>query len=665
MDITQGRHNFVKEFEERKDAAPNGNKEYISLRECLAEPLEEEGSVGMRPSKVELEGDSRRKKGNKIAAIGWMAKLQSSLSRRSSSSSKSERASSILIEDVRYSEEQTSVEAFRQELLAEDLLPENHDDYHNLLRFLRARKFDMEKAKYMWKNMLQWRNDYVTDLIKENFIFKEIDEVKKCYPQGHHGVDRYGRPLYIERIGKVDPQRLLKVTTMDRYLKYHVLEFERTLKKKFPACSIAAGRHVDSTTTILDVAGVGMKNFSKSARDLLLNLHKVDGDNYPETLYQLFLINAGSGFKLVWNTIKGFIDTKTASKIRVLGSDYRDELLEVIDSSQLPDFLGGTCTCADEGGCLISDKGPWKDPEIMKKVMNGFGRQMRKVIVLSGRLKEDFELPSSNSKGHEVTLASGISADSCSSAEDKHFSDVSGMSVVQGENRNNSLPKEVKDMGCKDWVPMVNKSVDVCCGEEVFVTPLNNVASCSKHHSKCYDRVATDILEDKLIKPAPPSFQDNLSGGLLEAASKCFYQTIPALLAFLMACFTFLVQLFGIRQRKRIAADNRSHARGESEDTISSRSYQLSEPDACERTPMVTDRVAKLEEELHKIAKPLETLTSRGETVDVSPERIKTLEAELAETKKTLHAVLSNQNEIYEVLENFKDLKWEKKVHCW
>jgi hypothetical protein len=42
---------------------------------------------------------------------------------------------------------------------------------------------------------------------------------------------------------------------------------------------------------------------------------------------------------------------------------------ECILYSQLPDFLGGSCKCPGEGGCLRSSKGPWNDPNIMKVML--------------------------------------------------------------------------------------------------------------------------------------------------------------------------------------------------------------------------------------------------------------------------------------------------------
>ncbi|KAH7288827.1 hypothetical protein KP509_31G045000 [Ceratopteris richardii] len=339
--------------------------------------------VKERKSDAERITDDERRGKTKMGTLKAIAmvksqKLRNSLKRRRRSS-----GSLLAIKDIRDEQEQIAVDEFRQILISENLLPAKHDDYHILLRFLKARKFDIEKTKHMWAEMLQWRKEFGADTIEEDFDYTEIDEVKKYYPHGSHGVDKEGRPIYIERLGKVEPNKLMHVTTMERYLRYHVLEFERSLNRKFPACSVASKKHINSTTTILDVAGLGLKNLSKTARELLLQIHKIDADNYPETLHRMFIINAGPGFRLLWNSIKGFLDPKTTSKISVLGNKYQSKLLEVIDASQLPDFLGGDCSCPNEGGCLHSDKGPWNDPVIMQAVMDGEVQNARHIVTIS------------------------------------------------------------------------------------------------------------------------------------------------------------------------------------------------------------------------------------------------------------------------------------------
>ena len=246
--------------------------------------------------------------------------------------------------------------AFRAGLEAAGLLPAYTDDY-TLRRFLRARGHDLGRARSMWEGHLAWRAAFGVDSLIQDFHFYERDAFLALYPQGYHGVDRLGRPVFIQHLGRIDMKQLAATTTQDRMLKFHVQEYERCLRYIFPACSRAAGRHVDQTFAILDVGGVGLRHMTGEVKGMLAAITGIDQDNYPETLGKTVIINAPAAFKMIWAVVRPMLDVRTAAKIEVCSSKYLPTLLKYVSPDQLPEYMGGTSRAT-----LLDDVGPWNDP---------------------------------------------------------------------------------------------------------------------------------------------------------------------------------------------------------------------------------------------------------------------------------------------------------------
>ncbi|KAI0506535.1 CRAL-TRIO domain-containing protein [Xylaria bambusicola] len=273
-------------------------------------------------------------------------------------------------------------------------------DTLTLLRFLRARKFDVVAAKKMIQESQEWRQAMTIveqedkqlagkprllskankdplknpppqplNIDEEVKIWDHDGKFKRVlsdyYTQFYHKTDKDGRPCYFEKLGGVDFAALEeKEYTSDKMILNLAVEYERMVDPRLPACSRKAGRLVETSCSVLDIAGVSILRPGK-IYSYIRQTSAMSGNNYPERMGKMFVINANRWQKGAWTIVQSFLDPVTASKINVLtGPEAKTELPKHIPIENLPASFYGKCQC--EGGCELSDAGPWQDPEFRR-----------------------------------------------------------------------------------------------------------------------------------------------------------------------------------------------------------------------------------------------------------------------------------------------------------
>lgn len=257
--------------------------------------------------------------------------------------------------------EESALEQLRMILDAEGYT-ERLDD-STLLRFLRARKFDVMLSKKMFVECEKWRNDFGTNTILKDFHYTEKPKVAKFYPQYYHKTDKDGRPCYYEELGAVNIPEMYKITNEKRMLQNLVWEYESFTHYRLPACSRKSGCLIETSCTILDLKGISLSSIYQ-VMSYVREASNIGQNYYPERMGKFYLINAPFGFATAFRIFKPFLDPVTVSKIFILGSSYQSELLKQIPAENLPEKFGGKSVVSEkDGGLLLSDIGPWRDPK--------------------------------------------------------------------------------------------------------------------------------------------------------------------------------------------------------------------------------------------------------------------------------------------------------------
>ena len=228
-----------------------------------------------------------------------------------------------------------------------------------LIHFLRARKHNVQKATRMLLDYYHWKHNVKLDDLYNNFVLKEKYRIQLIFPHGFHKIAKDGSPIYIQVMGKLNPDEIFKLGTPEDLTIYSALLSERMEREYFKLGSQIKKRYVHGVFNIVDFKDIKTtKLLNKKLLNYLKGSFKIMQDCYPESLSAAIVVNAGIAFRAFYSAIKFFIDSKTREKVKVYGENYREGLLDKVDADCLPSFFGGTCECP--GGCLFSGAGPWK-----------------------------------------------------------------------------------------------------------------------------------------------------------------------------------------------------------------------------------------------------------------------------------------------------------------
>ncbi|KAI1003519.1 CRAL-TRIO domain-containing protein [Podosphaera aphanis] len=212
-----------------------------------------------------------------------------------------------------------------------------------LLRFLRARQWNVEKALIMMISTMRWRltEAHIDDDVIKNGELYALNESSESDPARRkfgkefldhfrkgksyvHGIDKKGRPLVYVRvrqhkIGEMSEESLERFTV-------YVIETARMILVP----------PIETASVVFDMTGFSMANMDYAPVKFMI---KVFEANYPECLGVVLVHKAPWLFQGIWKIIRGWLDPVVASKVHF--TNNTEEMEAFVDRTQILKDLGG------------------------------------------------------------------------------------------------------------------------------------------------------------------------------------------------------------------------------------------------------------------------------------------------------------------------------------
>lgn len=214
-----------------------------------------------------------------------------------------------------------------------------------LLKFLRARDFNVNESFEMLINCLSWRNNFEAESILDHDLgFHDLEGVVAYM----HGYDREGHPVCYNAYGIFKDKEMYERTFGDdeklqRFLRWRVQVLERGIKM----LHFKPGG-VNSIIQVTDLKDMPKREL-RVASNHILSLFQ---DNYPEMVARKIFINVPWYFSMLYSMFSPFLTQRTKSKFVICKEgNVAETLYKFIRPEDIPVEYGGLSRLNDQQNC--------------------------------------------------------------------------------------------------------------------------------------------------------------------------------------------------------------------------------------------------------------------------------------------------------------------------
>lgn len=241
-----------------------------------------------------------------------------------------------------------------------------------LLRFLRARKWDLQRALVMMMSTMNWRcsESHVDDEIMANGEEFAASNEKSSDPRSKklaedflaqlrmgksycYGTDKAGRPICfvrarLHRAGEQSEEGLERFTV-------YLIETTRFMLNP----------PIDTACVVFDLTGFSLQNMDYTPVKFMIKCFEA---NYPESLGVVLVHKAPWVFQGIWKIVRGWLDPVVASKVHF--TNNIKDLEGFIAKDRIPDDLEGSSGYTYEyKEPVLGENAKMKDIETKEKLL--------------------------------------------------------------------------------------------------------------------------------------------------------------------------------------------------------------------------------------------------------------------------------------------------------